>query len=225
MSLRYGIGLSLTRTISTLENTRQETEKALIVCHDCDLLQSQPELTQHGKALCHRCGAVLYRSVPDSAERVVALSVAGLILLAIANLFPFLAFDVGSQSTQTNLFTGVRELYLQGLWELAALVFFTCIAAPLLQLLLMLHIFLPIVLGRTAPAVKPAYRLLVQLREWNMIEVFMIGILVSLVKLTKMATIVPGIAMWSFMILIFVVTGAITSIDGRVVWDRIDTKK
>jgi paraquat-inducible protein A len=58
-----------------------------------------------------------------------------------------------------------------------------------------------------------------------MIEVFMIGILVALVKLTKMAIIIPGVAMWSFMALIFILTGAMTSIDGRIVWDRVDSEK
>ena len=55
-----------------------------------------------------------------------------------------------------------------------------------------------------------------------MIEVFMIGILVALVKLTKMAVIVPGIAMWSFVVLIFLVTGAYSSIDGRIVWQQLE---
>lgn len=207
-----------------MQDTYRADTRPMIVCHDCDLLQTKPDVQHHGKALCHRCGALLYRSVPDSAQRVVALSLSGLILFAVANIYPFLAFDVGTQSTQTTLFTGVRELYAQGLWALAGLVFFTCIAAPLIQLVLMMHIFLPVMLGRSSYAVKPAFRLLLQLREWNMIEVFMIGILVALVKLTKMATIIPGVAMWSFMALIFVLTGAMTSIDGRVVWKRVDNE-
>ena len=38
-------------------------------------------------------------------------------------------------------------------------------------------------------------------------EVFMLGILVSIVKLAKMATIVPGLAVWSFALLIVVLAG------------------
>lgn len=163
----------------------------------------------------------MFRNIPNSIDRTIALSLAGLILFIIANVFPFLSFEIGSQTTQTTLFTGVRQLYAQSTWALAGLVFFTSILAPLLQLLLMLYVFLPIKFDRVARYTKQAFRLLGHMRDWNMIEVFMIGILVALVKLTKMATIVPGIAMWSFLALIFLVTGASASIDGRIVWRRL----
>jgi paraquat-inducible protein A len=164
----------------------------------------------------------LFRNIPNSIDRTIALSLAGLILFIVANVFPFLSFEVGNQTTQSNLFTGVRQLYAQGIWLLAGLVFFTSILAPLLQLLLMLYVFIPIKFDHVARYTRQAFRVLRHIRDWNMIEVFMIGILVALVKLTKMATIVPGIAMWSFLVLIFLVTGASASIDGRIVWRRLD---
>jgi paraquat-inducible protein A len=54
-----------------------------------------------------------------------------------------------------------------------------------------------------------------------MMEVFMIGILVSMVKLGKMATIVPGLALFSFVVMIFVLAGSAASLDPRIVWDRL----
>ncbi len=202
-----------------------EPDAHLIACHECDLLQRQPVSSHHGSVLCCRCNTTLYRSVPNSADRTVALSLAGLILFIVANIFPFLSFEVGSQATHTTLFTGVRELYLQGIWPLSALILFTCILAPGFQLLLMLYVFIPIRIGTLAPHTRTAFRILLHIQEWNMIEVFMIGILVALVKLTKMAEIVPGMAMWSFLALIFVVTGAAASIDGRIVWQQLDKQR
>lgn len=194
----------------------------LIVCHECDLVQRQPVMPEGGKALCSRCGATLFSRVPDSIERTIPLAVAGLILFVIANTFPFLSFEIGSQVTQTTLFTGVRQLYEQGAWLLAGLVFFTCIAAPLVQLLLVLYIYLPLNAGHVAHYTREAFRLLQALRDWNMIEVFMIGILVALVKLLKMATIVPGIALWSFLAMIFIITATLTAVDGELIWRRLD---
>ena len=208
-----------------MDTTNPLSKATLIACHECDLLQRQPVMTHHASVQCGRCGAVLYRNIPDSVDRTIALSLAGLILFVVANLFPFLSFEVGSQTTQTTLFTGVRELYAQGIWALAALVFVTSILAPLVQLILMLYVFIPIKAGGVAIYTRPAFRLLNKVRDWNMIEVFMIGILVALVKLTKMATIVPGIALWSFMVLIFLVTGAAASIDGRIVWRQFERSK
>lgn len=205
-----------------MDTTSHDSEQPLIVCHECDLLQRQPVIGHHGRVLCSRCQAILLRSIPNSIERTIALALAGLILFIVANLFPFMSFEIGSQVTKTTLTTGIRELFRQDLWSLAALVLFTSVIAPLLQLSLMLYIFVPLGLGKAAASTRPAFRLLQRLRSWNMIEVFMIGILVALVKLTQMATIVPGIAMWSFMALIFILTAATASIDGRVIWQRLE---
>ncbi len=54
-----------------------------------------------------------------------------------------------------------------------------------------------------------------------MVEVFMLGILVSVVKLAKMASIIPGIALYSFTGLIFVLAGIMASLDPHIVWDRL----
>ncbi len=195
---------------------------SLISCHECDLLQHRIELPEKGKAQCGRCGAVLYRDIPNSIDRTIALSIAGLVLFICANVFPFLAFQVSGQSVQATLLSGVVALFHQGMWEVAALVVITCFVAPLLQLLLMLYIFIPLKLNRLPLAMAKSFQLLREIQNWNMIEVFMVGILVALVKLTKMAIIVPGLALWSFLGLIIILTAATAAIDPHLVWDKVN---
>jgi paraquat-inducible protein A len=52
----------------------------------------------------------------------------------------------------------------------------------------------------------------------------MLGILVSIVKLGKMATIVPGVSVFSFAALIFALAAAVVSLDPHDVWDRWEEK-
>jgi len=196
----------------------------LIACHECDLLQQRASLPARTRALCGRCGAVLYRDIPDSINRTISLAIAGLVLFVCANVFPFLAFEVSGQSVQATLLSGAIALNQQGMWEVAALVVFTCVAAPLAQLLLMLYLFIPLKFNRLPKHSARAFLLLREIQSWNMIEVFMVGILVALVKLTKMAIIVPGLALWSFMALIVVLTAAASAIDPELVWDKVDIK-
>jgi paraquat-inducible protein A len=192
----------------------------LIACHECDLLQHIPRQRQGGKARCRRCSAVLHRSVRDSLNRTLALTFAGLVLYSVANTFPFLAFKMQGQVTQTTLSTGVIDLYHQGMWELALLVLLTSILVPLLQLLLLLYILLPIKFNRTPWMLAHVFRLQQSLGPWGMMEVFMLGILVAVVKLGDMAQIVPGLALWSFAILIFVLAGAAAALDPEIIWER-----
>ncbi len=197
------------------------TQNALIACHECDWLYSVRPLPAGSVAKCRRCGAVLYREKRDSVDRTLALTIAGLILFVVANVFPFLAFKLQGLETQTTLSTGIKNLYAQGMWELALLVLLTCILIPFVQLLGMLYVFVPLKLNRTPWQLPIVFRTLETLKPWGMMEVFMLGILVSIVKLAKMATIVPGLAVWSFALLIVVLAGAAASMDRRVVWDRV----
>ena len=193
---------------------------ALIACHECDLIHRVKPLPKKGVANCIRCGSVLYRHKPNSIERTLALSLAGLVLFVLANSFPFLALKMGAQVHQTNLISGIMVLYTQGMRALAILVLLTTILAPLAQLLGMLYVLLPLRHDRVPPKFAPIFRFLRSLETWSMMEVFMLGILVSVVKLAKMAQIVPGVAIFSFFGLIVVLTAATVSLDPHEIWHR-----
>ena len=193
-------------------------------CHDCDWLQRLGEIPEGAMALCARCGSVLRRRRRNSVERTLALTLAASVLFAVANAFPFLAFDMRGQVTQTTLATGVVDLYRQGLPEIAALVGFTAVLAPFLQLSLLLYVLLPIHLGRVPWQMARAFRLLRHVQPWSMMEVFMVGILVAITKLVDMAQVVPGLALWAFAGLIFVLAGAMASLDPEAVWERLEVR-
>ena len=192
----------------------------LIACHECDLIHRVKPLPKKGIANCTRCGSVLYRHKPNSLERTLALSLAGLVLFVVANWFPFLSLKMESQIHQTNLITGIKVLYSQGMQPLAILVLLTTILAPLAQLLGMLYVLLPLRHDRVPPKFAPVFRFMLSLETWSMMEVFMLGILVSVVKLAKMAQIVPGVAIFSFFALIVVLTAATVSLDPHEMWHR-----
>lgn len=193
---------------------------SLMACHECDLLHRLPSLSGNGTLKCRRCGALLHRKRENSLERTLALTIAGLIFFILANAFPFLSFKMEAQVRQTILFTGVWELYMQGLEGLALLVFITTIAVPFLQLSGMLYVLLPLKFGKKAPEMLTVFRHVRSLQPWGMMEVFMLGILVSLVKLVKMAQIIPGIAIFAFMGLIFVQAAAASALDPHIVWEK-----
>lgn len=201
------------------------TAAMLIACHECDLLHRIPEQPGSGVARCRRCSAVLHRSIRNSLDRTLALTFAGLILFVIANSFPFLAFKLQGQETRTTLISGVVDLYNQGMWELSVLVLMTTIIVPLLQLLVMVYALLPLKFNRTPWKLATVFRLSRNLQPWGMMEVFLIGILVAIVKLAGMAQIIPGLALWSFSLLIIVLAAAAANLDPQLVWNRIGYRR
>jgi len=168
-----------------------------------------------------RCGAVLYRRKKDSLNRTLALTIAGLILFVVANTYPFLAMKSEGLVQETTLLAGVKELYAQNMWGLAVLVLFTTFLTPFIQLSGMLYVLLPLKFNRLPWRLPFIFRFLQNIQPWGMMEVFMLGILVAIVKLAKMASIIPGIALYSFAALILVLAGAMASLDPDIVWDRL----
>ena len=197
----------------------------LIACHECDLLLRIPAQPGGGVARCGRCNAVVHRSIPNSIERSLALTLAGLMLFVVANSFPFLAFKMQGLETETTLITGVVDLYKQGMWEISLLVLLTTIVVPLLQLLVLLYVLLPLYLNRLPWKLGTVFRFLHHLEPWGMMEVFLIGILVAVVKLVGMAQIVPGTALWSFALLIVILAAASVNLDPQIVWKRVEYRQ
>lgn len=194
---------------------------SLIACHECDLLHCVRELPEGGVARCMRCGAVLYHRRESGLDRVVALTLAGLVLFAVANAFPFLTMRLEANLQETTLLTGIRQLAHQGMRELAALVLVTSVAAPLAKLLLLAYVTVPLRLGFRAPLAARAFRLVLALQPWAMMEVFLLGILVAMVKLSSMADILLGPALYAFASLILILAGITSSLDPQDIWDRL----
>lgn len=185
----------------------------LIACHDCDLLHEVVPIPVETVAMCSRCGAPLYRNKKNSIDRTLAMAATGVLLFAIAISFPFLALKSQGITRETTIFTGILELYRQDMELLATLVFVTAIVIPVLELFALLYIFIPLRQGATPWKLGTIFRALERVQTWSMMEVFMLGILVSLVKLAKLATIVPGIAVYAFAALIFVLAAAWVFLD------------
>lgn len=83
-------------------------------CHECGLVQRNPPMPAGGGVRCPRCGCTLHRSRPDSLDRTLALTVAGIVLFVVANAFPFLTVEMQGGATATTLGSGVLALYDQG---------------------------------------------------------------------------------------------------------------
>jgi len=197
----------------------------LIACHECDLLHQRRPLPPGGTARCARCGAVLYRRKRNSLDRVLALTIAGLILFVVANVYPFLTFRLEAQVQETTLITGIIELYHQGMWIVAGVVLLTSVLMPLLELTGMLYVLIPLKFNQRPWKLSLFFRIIRKFRPWGMMEVFMVGILVAVVKLSKMASIIPGMALYAFMILIFVLAASAASLDPHIVWDRLEHRQ
>jgi paraquat-inducible protein A len=198
--------------------------KQLIICHDCDLLQREIFLKPGCTASCRRCGAVLYRNATDSIDRTLAYTLSAIVLFMIANVFPIFAIEIQGTRNAINIAGAVRSLWNQQMQFISLLVLLTTIIIPALELVTMAWLLLSLKFRRLPAGHAFLLRLVQVVEPWGMVEVLMLGVLVSLVKLTSSFKVIPGVALWSFGALTLLLAAAAVSFSARDVWSRLDRK-
>ncbi|MGD9386805.1 MAG: paraquat-inducible protein A [Gammaproteobacteria bacterium] len=195
-----------------------------LACHDCDLLHRRVDIIPGAVARCRRCGGALYVQHRRGLEKALALAIAALVLFVVANIFPFLAFDFSGNVTRTTLVTGVQRLWEQDFGAVAMLVLFTAIVVPGLQLAVLLYTLVPVRLGRLPPGTVWAFRAADALTPWGMADVFILGVIVSVVKLADMARIIPGPALWALAGAVLLMVAAASLIDDQDLWGLVEAE-
>lgn len=193
----------------------------LIACLECDLVQNLPALRAGQRARCPRCNATLHTERANANTKVLALSLTGLVLFTLANSFTFMRFELNARVQENSLISGAYELYDWGRAPLALLVLVVSILAPLIKLLAQTYVLGALHLGLRARHLMRVFRLVEWLHPWAMMEVYLVGVLVAIVKLSEIAIIVPGLALYSFSALIVIMALSDITLEPRPVWDAL----
>ena len=189
-----------------------------ILCESCDAVCDRVPLGEREIASCPRCGIELERHPGAQRDRILPLTVASLIVFVIANLFPIVEIEVRGLRSETTLVGAVIALAGDGRSLLALLVLATTLLMPLLHLLILLWLLVPLQRGQRVAGFAPLVRAMQALRPWGMIDIVLLGVLVAIIKLSSMATVLPGPALWAFMALTVLLT-MVTAFDPRRLWE------
>ena len=195
---------------------------SLVACPHCDLVQRLPDLASGASARCPRCNRELWRRREDSLDRTLALALAAGVLLVIANVVPMLGLTVVGRQSFTTVFGGAVQLWNDHRELVAALVLFTAVVAPALQVAFMLAIVLGAQRERPPSWVGTLLRHHPTTCTWSMIEVMMLGVLVALIKIADYAKVIPGLALFVLGALIFLLAAMQAGFDPREVWSRVE---
>ncbi|WP_145191454.1 paraquat-inducible protein A [Pseudomonas sp. URMO17WK12:I11] len=176
----------------------------LVACHECDLLMRKPIL-QHGeKALCSRCGYELYAHRYNVVNRSLALVLTALLLFIPANFMPIMRLHLLGQTSDDTVWSGVLGLYNSEMRGVAIVVFLCSMAIPLTKLLCQLAVLLSIRLNVGRSRGLLFYRIYHHLKDWGMLEVYFMGVLVAIVKLVDLAELTVGLGLFCFISLLLV---------------------
>jgi paraquat-inducible protein A len=193
----------------------------LIACHECDALFRKPRLPGRRSARCPRCGATLRHSASAQLDRICAITLAALITFIIAQSFPIVELEANGIETQSSLFGALIVLWEENMQIVAVIVFCATVLFPLTEMVALLYVLLPVRSGFIPPGFNRVLRAIQFVRPWGMLEVFMLGVLVTIVKMASLARVIPETSLFAFGALTLMFTVVVT-FDSRTLWDIAD---
>lgn len=196
----------------------------LLACPYCDLIHQRIIQPVGKKALCTRCGGLLYRRRDKGVEIGLALVISCLILFLVVNLSPLLSLEMNGIRQETTLLGGIIAFAERDDWLLAILVLFTLILFPLFRFSGLLYVLYPLRLGRVPPHAARIFRWCHNSSPWGMLEIFLLAGLIAAVKLEDSGTVLLGLAAYAFVALILVSAWADYIIEPSDIWARIGTQ-
>ncbi|ATH83425.1 MULTISPECIES: paraquat-inducible protein A [Pseudomonadaceae] len=193
----------------------------LVACHECDLLMRKPVLQDGESAECPRCGYELFSHRHHVVRRSLALVLTALLLYVPANFLPIMQLNLLGQTSQDTVWSGVLGLYESGMQGIAVVVFLCSMAVPLLKLLCQLLVLLSIRLDFGRGYGLLLYRIYHHMREWGMLEVYFMGILVAIVKLMDLADLSLGLGLFCFIALLLVQVWLEVTMSPHQIWEAL----
>lgn len=194
-------------------------------CHFCDTLHQASPVEECAAARCVRCGVVLYQNRPASLARASAFSLAALLLMVLVHVFPFLTMDAATLRRHLTLLGAATALLDEEAPVLGAAIVLFTVVAPLMLAGGMIYVCFPLMFGRAAPGACGVAKWMYRSEPWNMVEVFLLGVLVSLLKLAKVADIHFGLGFWAFGGVMIFMAAAVAGIDREELWDRLEVAR
>jgi paraquat-inducible protein A len=167
-------------------------EDSLVVCAECGLAHRWQPLPGATLARCTRCEAVLGRAHRLSIDSILALAVAAAAVYLVAINTPLMTLSLRGSSESATLPAAIGRAWQDGQWLVASVAALTALIAPAAFIALRLYVLFPLSVGVKPPAFATCVRILHQAGRWNMVEVFTIGVLLSLVRLSGLADASPG---------------------------------
>jgi paraquat-inducible protein A len=190
-------------------------------CEECDLLIPATELAVGEALCCPRCGHVQARHQRLPRIRPLAYGMATLVMFVLCNSFTFMGFSSYGLGREMSFLQAIGALVDAGYLFLAVVLSITLIGFPLVYVGSMMLVIWRLDRQLHPNAMRSLGRILCRIRPWLMVDVFLIGVIISLVKLMAMADVTLGLGFWAFVGYTVLLIKTISSLDVHWLWQQL----
>ena len=192
-------------------------------CLECDALIKLDKLNEGEVASCPRCHHHIVDCKHNSINRTIAISASGILLFIPAVYYPLMTMKLLSEHSSASLVSGVVALWNTGLYFVASLIFLFCIVAPFIKLVTSFSVCLGYKLKKhNTKWYKKLLLFYHHVDSWEMLEVFLLGILIAIIKLKDMADLSFNLGLLCFSALMLCVISLKITLDKQLIWDAVE---
>lgn len=195
----------------------------MVACPACGLLHQDAAVPLGHRSRCQRCHRQFYFPRKKALARLAALSLTEMILMVVAIFFPFLTINAAGQTHQSSIFETAMSFSEGLLMPLAALVLVLIILLPPMRVVALIYTIAPLMRNQPPPRyARAAFRFVENSHPWQMVEIYVVGAVVALIKVVGIAAIHFGAAFWAFSALVVVLAFKDNLMCYWTVWKLID---
>jgi len=180
-----------------------------ISCPTCGKVHGVPALEEKDEAHCTRCGDVMVHHQPEIVKKALAYALASLVLFIPAQFLNLLNFNFQGQWVENRVTTGAFVLWQQDDPVTGFSVIFAGLLAPLAFNLVLIAACLGLGKKRWDRLARRLWTNLLEVAEWSMLDVYLIALGVSAIKLLGMGDVATRPGLW--FVFGFVFTTALTT--------------
>lgn len=168
-----------------------------IACPDCAQIVALPTLNTGQNAHCPTCNYKLVSIPTNPFLAPIIYSLTAILLMIYTCAFHFMGINMAGVGIYITIPQTFFVLLTQDFGFLADVLFVLLLGAPQIFLLLNLYIHHALLTQTKRPYLALSLRILLSLKPWMMVDVFLISVLVACVKIQEMASIEFGLSFFS----------------------------
>ncbi|CNI94022.1 membrane integrity lipid transport subunit YebS [Yersinia bercovieri] len=186
-------------------------------CCQCDALFTLPPLNGRQTAYCPRCSAKIASGRDWSLTRLTAIAVAMLLLMPFAFTEPLITIRLLGTRIDASLLEGIWQMSRQGHPITASMVAFCILGAPITLMVSILYLRIG---SRIGMNLRPILLMLERLKEWVMLDIYLIGMVVACIKVKEYADIMPGGGLIAYLALTLLTILTLVHLNLEQLWER-----
>jgi paraquat-inducible protein A len=166
----------------------------------------------------------LHLRKPASIQGTVALMLAAGALYIPSHILPVLITEELGVVTHNTIIAGMISFWRSGAYPIALVIFAASILIPFLKIAALTWLCMAAT-GRVHPSpelLTRVYWITELLGRWSMIDIFVVGILVSMLRLGNYMSVLPGPGALAFAGVVVLTMLAAMRFEPRLLWDRLD---